>query len=816
MLADVDIHWDGPHDEGAFFLGAGEGYVGVAPIPGARRYRFFVEIFEQLSPEHVRKELSLETFQRLASARGQRMTLSEASSMTIAEFRHRMVNQLQSGRVFLAGDAAHIGSPIGGQYMNLGINEAYNLGWKLAYVSLDRADARLLDSYHAERMPVAREAERTQRRGVLMRDAGDRAPGGMLAVAADENNTAKLIRDSDARLEIANLNTAAQTVVAGTEKALHSLASLCDQRGIRAVRLKTACAFHSSAMANAQPLLRDAARALMASGQLRAPQDVRVVANCTARDYPNDVNRVPELLSEQLVSRVRWYEGVAFLYERGARVFVEVGPGRVLTGTLRANLGDAPSTLLCCDPGDGDPRSHWLALLAQLYVQGIDLSLAGWGDGFVHPTRMDMPAVVVERAPASVPETGLRKLSSRKPAKAARVHARRDRTGAPGGAGSPLQKGMDRVMQPSGARREAVPPFLQDNSDVVRKYFDLSARVLDVAGALRDEALDSQALTRFMELNAEVAARYLELQQSALGRELYAPLSALAVDGTARVTDVRSSAAPRLRLAAAAGAAGVGDAALPSDDADDPLSWLTTELSSITGFSATALGEDVSLADLAIDSLAQASLFERISKRRPDVRARELASARTLGALARLLRRPAQQPGESSIASQREDWEAWLKSTIARVTGFPVEGLSRDAAFSDLGIDSLGFASLLEAAVQRSLRGQSGNDRLWRQARRVSGETCHHTRVDEGPVGASSARSGFGGCRSRAGRRHVHLGYRHRAGAPRSHPSDSQARGRAFTFLHVRARDRRPGRVSRSRAARERSSVSVPAVRAQD
>lgn len=143
----------------------------------------------------------------------------------------------------------------------------------------------------------------------------------------------------------------------------------------------------------------------------------------------------------------------------------------------------------CCtavqNPGDGDPRSHWLALLAQLYVQGIELSLAGWGDGFVHPTRMDMPAVVVERVPASVPETGLRKLSSRKPAKAARVHAYRDRTGAPGGAGSPLQKGMDRVMQPSGTRREAVPPFLQDNSDVVRKYFDLSARVLDVAGAYR-------------------------------------------------------------------------------------------------------------------------------------------------------------------------------------------------------------------------------------------------------------------------------------------------------------------------------------------
>jgi hypothetical protein len=60
------------------------------------------------------------------------------------------------GRVFLAGDAAHIHSPVGGQGMNTGIQDAYNLAWKLALVVRGEARGGLLDSYEAERMPVAR------------------------------------------------------------------------------------------------------------------------------------------------------------------------------------------------------------------------------------------------------------------------------------------------------------------------------------------------------------------------------------------------------------------------------------------------------------------------------------------------------------------------------------------------------------------------------------------------------------------------------------------------------------------------------------
>ena len=68
---------------------------------------------------------------------------------------HRRAERFRDRRCFLLGDAAHIHSPVGAQGMNTGLQDAYNLGWKLALVSSGGADAALLDSYEAERIPVA-------------------------------------------------------------------------------------------------------------------------------------------------------------------------------------------------------------------------------------------------------------------------------------------------------------------------------------------------------------------------------------------------------------------------------------------------------------------------------------------------------------------------------------------------------------------------------------------------------------------------------------------------------------------------------------
>lgn len=81
---------------------------------------------------------------------------------------HRAAEKFRDKRCFLLGDAAHVHSPMGGQGMNTGLQDAYNLAWKLALVVKGQADEKLLDSYEAERLPVARRLLSTTDRAFTM------------------------------------------------------------------------------------------------------------------------------------------------------------------------------------------------------------------------------------------------------------------------------------------------------------------------------------------------------------------------------------------------------------------------------------------------------------------------------------------------------------------------------------------------------------------------------------------------------------------------------------------------------------------------
>lgn len=86
---------------------------------------------------------------------GANLTFRECSWFSTYRISHRAAERFRDRRCFLLGDAAHIHSPAGGQGMNTGLQDAYNLGWKLALVAQGRAAAALLDSYEQERIPVA-------------------------------------------------------------------------------------------------------------------------------------------------------------------------------------------------------------------------------------------------------------------------------------------------------------------------------------------------------------------------------------------------------------------------------------------------------------------------------------------------------------------------------------------------------------------------------------------------------------------------------------------------------------------------------------
>lgn len=101
-------------------------------------------------------ELTLAELQEQVTRLSGRSDLQLTRATWLSRFRlhHRGVDRYRVGRVFLAGDAAHIHSPAGGQGMNTGIQDAYNLAWKLAMVLRGHATDALLDSYQAERYPV--------------------------------------------------------------------------------------------------------------------------------------------------------------------------------------------------------------------------------------------------------------------------------------------------------------------------------------------------------------------------------------------------------------------------------------------------------------------------------------------------------------------------------------------------------------------------------------------------------------------------------------------------------------------------------------
>ncbi len=101
------------------------------------------------------KEVSLGDFQRAIDRTGVKLTIKGSEWMTPFHINDRQAERYQQGGVFLAGDASHIHSPVGGQGMNTGIQDAANLGWKLAAVARG-ADEGLLDSYQDERAAVGK------------------------------------------------------------------------------------------------------------------------------------------------------------------------------------------------------------------------------------------------------------------------------------------------------------------------------------------------------------------------------------------------------------------------------------------------------------------------------------------------------------------------------------------------------------------------------------------------------------------------------------------------------------------------------------
>jgi len=155
LMAVGDVEVDGLGRDAWHQWFAGDSAIMLCPLPGTDVFQ--VQASHELdaggSPLEPTLERFQQTFDRVAGVPGVR--LHDLGWRSTYRVNVRMVDRLQVGRVFLAGDSAHVHPIAGGLGMNTGIQDAYNLGWKLGLVLAGHATSRLLDTYAEERLPIA-------------------------------------------------------------------------------------------------------------------------------------------------------------------------------------------------------------------------------------------------------------------------------------------------------------------------------------------------------------------------------------------------------------------------------------------------------------------------------------------------------------------------------------------------------------------------------------------------------------------------------------------------------------------------------------
>jgi 2-polyprenyl-6-methoxyphenol hydroxylase-like FAD-dependent oxidoreductase len=152
VVGDYMLTWDAPRDQGYYYIYEDTFFI-VLPV-GDEYWRVVVKHDGEVPLDGPpRSEEIVSCVSRFMSPE---LFAGEPTWISRAPFYLRLSDRLRRGRLVLAGDAAHLYSPIGGTGMNTGMQDALNLGWKLAYCATGRGRDGLLDSYEAERLEIIR------------------------------------------------------------------------------------------------------------------------------------------------------------------------------------------------------------------------------------------------------------------------------------------------------------------------------------------------------------------------------------------------------------------------------------------------------------------------------------------------------------------------------------------------------------------------------------------------------------------------------------------------------------------------------------
>ena len=169
-------------------------------------------------------------------------------------------------------------------------------------------------------------------RGKLMQDSASEKEGAMLAILGMKINEVENEINSfskDGICEISNDNSNSQVVISGEKKIIEKFNENLKKKKKKGILLPVSAPFHCSLMSKASTKMKER----IDSTTFLKPSP-SIISNVTAKKE-NDVNKIKPLLIDQIISRVRWRESVNYMIENGVKSFLEVGPGRVLSGLVK-------------------------------------------------------------------------------------------------------------------------------------------------------------------------------------------------------------------------------------------------------------------------------------------------------------------------------------------------------------------------------------------------------------------------------------------------------------------------------------------------
>ncbi len=172
-------------------------------------------------------------------------------------------------------------------------------------------------------------------RGRLMDEEGKKSSSTMYAIIGMPlEELESLVKEASGLVVISNYNSPKQLVISGEIPAVDEVAKKAKEKGVRVVKLKVSAGFHS-------PLMKEAEEKFSKVLETLNWKDAKIpfVSNVSA-EAETEGKKIKELMKKQITSSVRWIECVNYMYEKGVRTFVELGPKRVLSGLIKQILGD--------------------------------------------------------------------------------------------------------------------------------------------------------------------------------------------------------------------------------------------------------------------------------------------------------------------------------------------------------------------------------------------------------------------------------------------------------------------------------------------